>query len=64
MAGCTDFVEEETLLLQRACQLGENLVVSVVVDCTPKGHLVQLKNLSLPFSSWKKENSGAIPHAG
>eukprot|EP00957_Ditylum_brightwellii_P175450 13356884-Ditylum_brightwellii.AAC.1 len=38
MAGCTDFVEEETLLQQRARQLGENLGVSVAVDCTPKGH--------------------------
>eukprot|EP00957_Ditylum_brightwellii_P038211 2888412-Ditylum_brightwellii.AAC.1 len=28
MAGCTDFVEEETLLQQRARQLGEHLWVS------------------------------------
>eukprot|EP00957_Ditylum_brightwellii_P177651 13531473-Ditylum_brightwellii.AAC.1 len=38
MAGCADFVEEETLLQQRARQLRENLGVSVVMDCTPKGH--------------------------
>ena len=38
MAGCTDFVEEETLLQQKARQVGENLGVSVVVDRTPKGH--------------------------
>eukprot|EP00957_Ditylum_brightwellii_P115451 8805798-Ditylum_brightwellii.AAC.1 len=38
MAGCTDFIKEETLLQQRAHQLGENLGVSVVVDHTPKGH--------------------------
>eukprot|EP00957_Ditylum_brightwellii_P164368 12513344-Ditylum_brightwellii.AAC.1 len=38
MAGCTDFVKEETLLKQRAHQLVENLEVSVVVDCMPKGH--------------------------
>eukprot|EP00957_Ditylum_brightwellii_P000168 13314-Ditylum_brightwellii.AAC.1 len=38
MAGCTDFAKEETLLQQRAHQLSENLGVSVVMDCTLKGH--------------------------
>eukprot|EP00957_Ditylum_brightwellii_P094713 7212731-Ditylum_brightwellii.AAC.1 len=38
MAGYTDFVEEKTLLQQRAHQFGEDLGVSVAVDCTPKGH--------------------------
>jgi hypothetical protein len=38
MGKCTDFVEEETLLQQRARQLGGNLGISIHVDRTPKGH--------------------------
>eukprot|EP00957_Ditylum_brightwellii_P110626 8437528-Ditylum_brightwellii.AAC.1 len=37
MAGCTDFVEEETLLQHRAHQLGQHIGISVAMDCMPKG---------------------------
>eukprot|EP00957_Ditylum_brightwellii_P115703 8825766-Ditylum_brightwellii.AAC.1 len=38
MAGCTDFVEETTLLQHTTTRMGKNLRISVVVDRTPKGH--------------------------
>eukprot|EP00957_Ditylum_brightwellii_P077238 5869373-Ditylum_brightwellii.AAC.1 len=38
MTGYINSVKEDTLLQQRACQLGEHLGVSVVVDRTHKRH--------------------------